>query len=303
MKTKALRKYDEWYKKTRENLKHNEDIYLRELPSNYKYMKYWAEKLRSDEPDKYAKIEKSYMKIIGNTGKRLHKGYFNYLKEADKHKKGTKVRLTELARYVYYYSQDVYPCLIEAGMEETTKRLMQSFWTKYNKEILDHKRLLKDFQIDWILRFARQSAGVGIALDNDQMSTLQEMVKPPDPVILLQCKNQLQKANESLEQEDTLNALILADQALELFLRDLCIRFGCDENSENPKGDKFIKWGFSDYLKYLRKNGEIGNVELSDFFRFHDWRNGAQHFNLEPSTRSARMVIDKVTEFLNERAY
>ena len=31
-------------------------------------------------------------------------------------------------------------------------------------------------------------------------------------------------------------ALDLADQALELFLRDLCTRFGCDESTLNKKG-------------------------------------------------------------------
>ena len=66
---------------------------LRELPINYKYMKYWAEKLRTDERKNYAKIEKIYIKLSSEVAHKLHKGYLEYLKEADKHRKGTKARL------------------------------------------------------------------------------------------------------------------------------------------------------------------------------------------------------------------
>ncbi len=65
------------------------------------------------------------MKIMGDAVRHLHRGYLNYLKMAEKHRKGTKARLTDILRYIYYCSQDVYPCFIEAEMEETTEKLMK----------------------------------------------------------------------------------------------------------------------------------------------------------------------------------
>lgn len=303
MQSRAQRKFDEWFQKVRSTLEHRDDASLRELPVDCRFLRYWADKMKSEEPENFTRIEKTYMKLIGQVGLRLQNDYMNFLARAQKHGEGTNARLVEILRYVYYYGNYAHECFIEGGEEKHAREILQSFWDSYCHEIMKFRDRLEDFQIDSVLRLAKQSVDIGVKIDKQWISTLEDMIRLPDPLLLAQCKNQLKNAEENLNQEETIMALVLADQSLELFLRDLCTRFGCDEDSLSKKGEPFSKWGFTEYLTFLSKREEINRYEKGNFFRFHDWRNSAFHLGLEPSARLVRMVIDEITKFINEHSY
>jgi hypothetical protein len=263
-------------------------------------LKYWAEKLKSAEPTDFAFIEKDYMNSAGAVGNALYETNLEYLKKADKHAIGTKARIIDLLKFVYHYSNYTHDCFIEAGQEVQAKKNLKPFWASYGNEIIDHLDMLDDFQIYSVLRLLKQSQAIGLRIKEDWVSTLENMIRPPDPMLISKVKDQLKAAEENLAGEETIAALVLADQALELMLRDLCTRFGCDDNTLNKEEEPFRQWGFTDYITFLSSNKEINQYEKANFFSIHDWRNSAHHIGLEPSVRSVRTVIDEIERFLEE---
>jgi len=119
---------------------------------------------------------------------------------------------------------------------------------------------------------------------------------------LQQAFEYLNKSKEALSREETGQALILADQALEYFLRDCCIFVGATENSiatsRDGKQKEFNRWGFTEYITFLDENKFLTQEEKSNFFRFHNWRNPVQHIGLEPSRKQSELVITSVDSFI-----
>jgi hypothetical protein len=296
-------KFDEWLKKILTLLKSANKAAIDELPSDFKYLKHWAEKLKIGESSEFALVEKEYMSAASAVGNASYADNLSYLERARRHGKGTKARIKELLRFVYYYSNYTHDCFIEAGRDNQARKALKLFWKSNGREIIDNVHMLDNFQVDSLLRLARQSRNVGVQIPNEWILTLEDRIQPTDPLILAQVKLQLENAEENLAQEETIVALVLADQALELFLRDLCTRLGCDDSTHSNKGDPFGHWGFTQYINFLSSNGEIDQYMRADFFRFHEWRNCAQHKGLEPSSRSVRMVIDEIKGFFDEHSY
>lgn len=111
----------------------------------------------------------------------------------------------------------------------------------------------------------------------------------------------IKNAREALEREENIVAMILADQALEGLLRDLCIKHGCDDQSylkgKNGSKKPFLQWNFTDYMKYLIDKDLLTHQEKINFYKFHKWRNLAQHHDLEPSTKTVDTVINTIEDF------
>ena len=111
----------------------------------------------------------------------------------------------------------------------------------------------------------------------------------------------LNKSKEALS-KDTAQSLILADQALEYFLRDCCAFLGTTENtviiSRDGKQKEFNRWGFTEYMTFLDDHKFLTQEEKSNFFMFHNWRNSVQHIGLEPSRKQVELVISSVDGFM-----
>lgn len=300
---KAQEKFKEWTQKVRASLKTKSQSALNRLPEECKWLRYWGKKLRDEEPTSYVEAERIEMDLLSEAADALHNSYLSYLKKAQRHKKGTKVRLTEILRYVYYYGNYVHSCFIEGGKEDKAKKILRSFWKIHAKEVVEYMKNLDDHQIMWLLRLAKQSRDVGAKIEDQWISALEAAIRrPPNPILLERCKNQLQEAEDNLNRNETTTALILADQSLELFLKDLCMRWGCESDVCTDSGKPFGMWGVTDYLRYLDEIGEIDENDKRNFYDFHEWRNCAQHKGLEPSARSVRRVIDEITEFMRKHS-
>jgi len=300
---RARRKFDEWAKRVRASLRNKSKTALNRLPEECRWLRYWGAKLRDEEPSSYREIEKIEMDLLNKSAKALYKDYLGYLEKAKKHGRGTKIRLTEISRFAYYYGNYVHSCFIAAGRKDTARKVLESFWKTQINEIIEYADGLEENQVQWILRIAKQSRDVGLKIDQQWISKLEALiVQPSDPLLLEQCKAQLGKAGESLTQENTIAALILADQSLEIFLKGLCIRFGCREDSRSDRGKSFGKWGLMDYLHFLDEIGELAEIDKRNFYDFHEWRNCAQHKGLEPSVRIVKKVIEEIKKFVEEHS-
>ena len=101
----------------------------------------------------------------------------------------------------------------------------------------------------------------------------------------------LNKSKEALS-KDTAQSLILADQALEYFLRDCCAFLGTTENtviiSRDGKQKEFNRWGFTEYMTFLDDHKFLTQEEKSNFFMFHNWRNSVQHIWLRTIKETGR---------------
>jgi len=121
-----------------------------------------------------------------------------------------------------------------------------------------------------------------------------------DPLIK-QSEEILQQSRNMNKKGQSLQALILADQALETFLRACCLRLGCtDETTLTVSKDKeknFKTWGMTEYLKWLGEKKSLGKKEKSDFFTFHNWRNQAQHSGLIPSPTQVSEVSARALNY------
>jgi hypothetical protein len=124
-------------------------------------------------------------------------------------------------------------------------------------------------------------------------------------VLVKQAEEILAKAKTLNKQNATLEALILADQALETFLRLNCLRKGCTDQTvmaiSKNKEKEFGNWGMTEYILWLSQKGVIGKKEKADFFTFHKWRNEAQHSGLAPSTTQVSSVIESIATYFEKQ--
>lgn len=303
MAPKNKKMFCQWLEKIRAMLESADKSAANELPNSFRYLKYWADKLRVEQPKDFATIEKEYVKTSCEVGEKIHVDNLEFLKSARKHGKGTKSRFTKILQYVYHYGNYNHDCFIEGGQEAQAKRILSSFWDSFGKEIMDNKDMLSAFQVDALLSLAKQSKNVGVEICPEWLEYLEDAIRPLDPFLIDQVKNQIETAEENLLKEETIAALILADQALELFIRELCVRFDCEEDTLSKRGLPFLKWGFTDYVNFLSKNKKLNQYEKATLYRIHQWRNSSHHLGLEPSVRIVRNVINEISDFLEAHSY
>lgn len=307
MTSRKAKKFEEWAQKIRTTLKkakEESDAYC-ELPNQCKYLKYWADKLQKMDPKQYIKTEKDEMDLLGKSALELHRHYMEYLTKAEKHRFGTKARMKEILRYVYYYSKDVHPNLIEAGKEKQSLKYLKAFWKYYLDEIIGylHGDFLDAFQIQCVLQLKKQSEEVDLEFSDEQkskLSTLEEKIlRPLRMDTVEQCSDMLNQARIHLGNDENISALVLADTALEHFLRELCMRLGCDDDTvSHYKQKPFRRWGMVEYLRFTELMGIIDSEEKARFFKFRDWRNSVKHIGLEPSIRTVETVINEIEIFI-----
>jgi len=117
-----------------------------------------------------------------------------------------------------------------------------------------------------------------------------------------QCLGTLEKAARTVT-DDPANALILVDQSMELFLKDMCLRIGATEktllNALSGKPRIFTNWGFTECVEYLDQNGAMSKEQRAEFLRFHSFRNPVQHVGLQPSEKQVLLIITAYREFVN----
>ena len=56
-----------------------------------------------NDPDDYQLIEGTFIQLSGESAKKLYKNSLEKLKEAKKHRIGTKIRLKKILSYLYTY--------------------------------------------------------------------------------------------------------------------------------------------------------------------------------------------------------
>jgi len=110
-------------------------------------------------------------------------------------------------------------------------------------------------------------------------------------------EDKLMEAKTQLRKNETGNALILLDQALETCLREECLRHGAATKTKNCK-KPFAKWSVPNYLKFLGSKSFLTKEQKGYFFKVHEWRNIAQHFDLEPKREQVEEALRKLGPFL-----
>jgi predicted transcriptional regulator len=110
-------------------------------------------------------------------------------------------------------------------------------------------------------------------------------------------KKKLREAKEQLRKNETGNALILLDQALEMCLRDECLKHGATTEAKIG-GKEFSNWSITDYLRYLDSKSLLIREQKSYFFKVHDWRNKVQHSGLEPKREQVEEALKILEPFV-----
>lgn len=106
-------KFDEWVSKIRSTLQSDDKSDLNSLPDQIRWLQHWTKKIQKRESKTYSRIVRIETELKGKAGSKLSEFYSDiYLKESQRHKKGTKVRLNAILRYVYHYGSYAHPCLI-----------------------------------------------------------------------------------------------------------------------------------------------------------------------------------------------
>jgi len=193
-----LKKYREWAEKVRSLLEKNDEPSLNYLPAAGRWLTYHAEKLEEKEPRNYAKIQEEFFGLLNESANRLHLSYLIYLKKADTHKIGTKVRLDEILRYVHYYMTYVHPKFLKSKKHKEARKILESFWNQYFNELVEHRKRLEYYQIQWIVELAEQSEMLGKELPKKQFSKIEAeiAVRQESNLVLLE---QLEKDLETWE--------------------------------------------------------------------------------------------------------
>jgi type I restriction enzyme M protein len=125
----------------------------------------------------------------------------------------------------------------------------------------------------------------------------------PEDILTKQALETLGRAKKALQDEDTADALIQADQALETFLKSCCLFLGATHETtvatSDGKGEKpFDRWGFIECMVFLDRHHLFTTEEKANFMMFHNWRNPVQHFGIEPSKKQVQTVVEAVADFI-----
>jgi len=122
--------------------------------------------------------------------------------------------------------------------------------------------------------------------------------------LLADSVNALQSARSLLGKCKTSESLILADNALEKFLRYYCVRLGCVEGTVinvGTKERKFDSWGVVECMKWLETKNVFTEDEKRAFYKYHSWRNVVQHGELFAPERSVvRQIIEDVKNYIEK---
>lgn len=106
-------------------------------------------------------------------------------------------------------------------------------------------------------------------------------------------EGKLMEVEIQLEKNETGNALILLDQALEMCLRDECAKYVTQTETK-----QFSKWGFADYVKFLDSRSLLTRGQKSDLRRIHGWRNKVYHNGLEPKKELVEEALKTLQPFV-----
>lgn len=200
----AKKKFDEWVSKIRSTLQSDNKSDLNSLPDQIRWLQHWTKKIQKREPKTYSRIVKIETELKGKAGSELSEYYSEiHLKESQRHKKGTKIRLNEILRYVYHYGSYAHHYLISGRKKEKAKTVLRLFWRIYTGEIVKNRRLLEDHQIEWLLELAKLSRTIGLKLDEDQISKLRARAVKLEVLFMFFNVKELIQMGEELSNQQT----------------------------------------------------------------------------------------------------
>lgn len=267
------------------------------LHQKAKWLVFWGNKAQKEDPEYYRhKLESAEKMALRRSG-RLIADYYRRKAESARvhHKLGSRRRIEELFRFVYYSDMYVIPFLTRAGDASGIDQTLQYLITTVAPEV---PRPSNEFQLETIYRLLNRAK----SLDQGVSSRLLDKFAYPsvkDSVLSAEARRMLESAKRSAARNDARSAIVQIDQALETHLKVLCILRGCSDDTHFPDSTKpFSKWGFAEYLRFLGDNDALAKQQRLDFLQFHQWRNDVQHHGIEPSMRIVDGVIAKVEEFL-----
>jgi hypothetical protein len=177
-------KFNEWAEKIRSTLAilPNEEGYA-DLPDQCRLLKEWGDKLRKKDMSGYLRVKETERDLLSRSANELNRHYMEYLNKAEKHRHGTRARINEILRYIYYYSRDVHANLVRAERKPQASEYLRLFWKSCLSEIREviERDFLDDFQIECVLDLAEQSkhAGVGLEFVDELISKLRAKAKKP----------------------------------------------------------------------------------------------------------------------------
>jgi hypothetical protein len=119
-----------------------------------------------------------------------------------------------------------------------------------------------------------------------------------DAKVIKGVRENLLKAQKSLEPDDTKTSVQQAHDALEALLRELCGQLLADTRISLPEDKRFDRMKFTDYMKALQRVILVGS-EQSNFYHFNDVRVAVKHQSgVKPHREEAEAFIGGVTEFM-----
>lgn len=177
MPSEDVKRFFDWAKKVKKLLQQNSETFVNELPDAYKWMSYREQKILEREPENYQQIQDEFIKLSGETAKKLHLDCLQKLKEARKHRIGTKVRLRKILLYVYYYMKYIHPKFIFGEMENEAELIIKNFWSCYLDELIEYRKAIDPDYIHWLIEFEKLTKDMEIKIDRRKFSKIEDEYK------------------------------------------------------------------------------------------------------------------------------
>lgn len=119
-------------------------------------------------------------------------------------------------------------------------------------------------------------------------------------VMMDRVKARLSEAKSRLKKNDNAAAFRLAYEALDMFLRELCFKWGARLDPKEEKG-AVSKWGFAECVDFLKSHSIITKTQGSALFRINNLRVSVVHYGKDPNATESREVIREITRFIQGR--
>ncbi len=300
-----LQKFESWVSKANSTIsecaeKGSSSTRCAVLRDAAKYVKYWGMKIQTENSELFReKVSKSEKQALEQSADCIIKYYKECAGLArEKRKLGSKGRVDELFKLAYYAESSAIPFWVRSGNLEKVRAILHEIVSDVAPEIpVNSER----FRIRTIARLLDYATRVGESVPTSLKERF-AIGADDQSIVRQECSNIIRRATDALATQDTISALILSDQALELFLRFLCRVSGCSDDTISKTGSRrqFPKWGFVEYMIFLEDKEIFTPEQKSDFLTYHDWRNKVQHLGIEPSARQTTKVISNIQDFMEQ---
>jgi hypothetical protein len=291
-------KHIEWRKRLTESIQTNQTS---NIPNECKWLLYWNRKLLHQNPESYQEVEQDVIPLVKDAAYMLNADNKKRLRNAIKHRRGTKVRIQHHYRYLYHYTNYIHPLLLETGYINKAYTTIENYMRKNFNEVYDYRNEANQFQTSTVIRFLKAAKSVMIKIPDHLIGIFHQindrLAQPgePHPAYIFLYTGQKHQVNGQ-------NAIagVLLCQALGCCVYLVATKYDSENDRNFYRPEKVSPIDFTHWLGILKTRNIISLDQLIDYsFMYDKWltKLGTPSY-IQPNYVDLSEKMDEVEAFI-----